>query len=118
VQANFPYLKPEAVKSAVDRFYGLRIEMKKHPNTEKEVSTSELLDWMRAIAHFFEEKVKAELGEPIRKPSPHKTRRGGRNSESLGRKTAFRRSQMSQQIDALAARFVEGTGSRFGEQRI
>ncbi len=61
VQANFPFLKNEAVKSAVSRFDNLRNEMKKHPNTEKEVSTSELLDWMRAIAHFFEEKVKAEL---------------------------------------------------------
>lgn len=61
VQANFPFLKREAVKSAVERFYNLRIKMKDHANTEKEVSTSELLDWMRAIAHFFEEKVKAEL---------------------------------------------------------
>jgi len=67
VQANFPFLKNEAVKSAVERFYGLRIEMKKHPNTEKEVSTSELLDWMRAITHFFEEKVKTELGKLLEK---------------------------------------------------
>jgi len=99
VQANFPYLKPEAVKSAVDRFYGLRIEMKKHPNTEKEVSTSELLDWMRAIAHFFEEKVKAELGELLEK-QPEKRAEIDGILKALDKKQPLDVA-LSQQIDAL-----------------
>lgn len=69
VQANFPYLNQEAVQSVVARFDQLRGEMKNHPNTEKEVSTSELLDWMRAIAHFFLTEVKGEL-EALLKKSP------------------------------------------------
>lgn len=99
VQANFPYLKSEAVKSAVDRFYGLRIEMKKHPNTEKEVSTSELLDWMRAIAHFFEEKVKAELIN-LSKTQPEQKAEVEAILKALDEKPPLD-DQVSRQIDVL-----------------
>lgn len=99
VQANFPYLKSEAVKSAVDRFYGLRLEMKKHPNTEKEVSTSELLDWMRAIAHFFEAKVKAALEELVEK-TPAKRPEIEPILKALAENLPLNES-LSQQVDAL-----------------
>lgn len=52
VAANFPKLEEDLLKKAVDRFYALREAMKEDPNTEKEVSTSELIDWVKVIHHF------------------------------------------------------------------
>lgn len=53
VRANFPFFAENLVKAAVERFDGLREEMKKELNTEKKVSTSELIDWVRVINHFY-----------------------------------------------------------------
>lgn len=52
VAANFPELDAGLMKKALDRFYALRESMKEDPNTEKEVSTSELIDWVKIIHHF------------------------------------------------------------------
>ncbi len=52
VAANFPELDASLMKKALDRFYALRESMKEDPNTEKEVSTSELIDWVKIIHHF------------------------------------------------------------------
>lgn len=54
VAANFPQLDKGLMKKALDRFYALREAMKEDPNTEKEVSTSELIDWVKIIHHFHE----------------------------------------------------------------
>lgn len=52
VAANFPELDKGLMKKALERFYSLRESMKEDPNTEKEVSTSELIDWVKIIHHF------------------------------------------------------------------
>ncbi|MEZ5039237.1 MAG: MoxR family ATPase [Saprospiraceae bacterium] len=54
VAANFPTLDHTLMQSALKRFYDLREAMKEDPNTEKEVSTSELIDWVKVIHHFNE----------------------------------------------------------------
>lgn len=54
VAANFPKLDADLMQQALDRFYTLRESMKEDPNTEKEVSTSELIDWVKIIHHFHE----------------------------------------------------------------
>ena len=52
VAANFPTLESTLMQTAIQRFYALREAMKEDPNTEKEVSTSELIDWIKIIHHF------------------------------------------------------------------
>ncbi len=99
VQANFPYLKKEAVQSAVALFEELRNDMKKHPNTEKEVSTSELLDWMRAISHFFQEKVKTEL-EKLLQTAPEKRAEIETVLKALEEKSSLDETMMAK-LDAL-----------------
>ena len=56
--ANFPELErtPEGVafaEKAIDRFKMLRDELKTNPTANKNVSTSELKDWMRILTHYF-----------------------------------------------------------------
>ncbi|MEZ4826170.1 MAG: MoxR family ATPase [Bacteroidia bacterium] len=66
VRANFPFLAESLVQTAVRRFDTLREDMKKELNTEKKVSTSELIDWVRVVNYYFLEEVLAGLEEKVR----------------------------------------------------
>lgn len=57
--ANFPQFGEKLaaengryVDKAIDRFTSLREELRNNPTVNKNVSTSELKDWMRVLAHF------------------------------------------------------------------
>lgn len=63
VAANFPELDADLMKKALDRFYALRESMKEDPNTEKEVSTSELIDWVKIIHHFHQKGEQQSIEE-------------------------------------------------------
>jgi MoxR-like ATPase len=59
--ANFPQFKNKLemegvtyVSGAIDRFIRLRDKLKANPTANKNVSTGELKDWMRLLAHYFE----------------------------------------------------------------
>ena len=59
--ANFPQFKAALdnkgtayVVKAIERFSKLREALKNNPTANKNVSTSELKDWMRILSHFFE----------------------------------------------------------------
>ncbi|MEN0004236.1 MAG: MoxR family ATPase [Bacteroidota bacterium] len=49
IEANFPKLDDQVQETALARFYALRKTMTEDPNTEKKVSTSELIDWVRIL---------------------------------------------------------------------
>lgn len=59
--ANFPQFKKKLeaegvayVSNAIDRFIRLRDKLRANPTANKNVSTGELKDWMRLLAHYFE----------------------------------------------------------------
>jgi MoxR-like ATPase len=59
--ANFPQFKKKLngeggdyISNAIDRFIGLREQLKANPTANKNVSTGELKDWMRLLVHYFE----------------------------------------------------------------
>jgi MoxR-like ATPase len=61
ILANFPQFKKKLEKeggvylsNAIDKFIGLRDQLKANPTANKNVSTGELKDWMRLLAHYFE----------------------------------------------------------------
>ncbi len=61
VSANFPQLDEELLDQILTRFDELRTAMKEDPNTEKKVSTSELLDWVKAINHFNQQSIRQQI---------------------------------------------------------
>lgn len=66
VRANFPFLAENLLQAAVRRFDRLRSDMQKELNTEKKVSTSELIDWVRVVNYYFLEDVIANLEETVK----------------------------------------------------
>jgi MoxR-like ATPase len=58
--ANFPHFKKGLngsvayVENAIDRFNKLREELKANPTANKNVTTSELKDWMGILSHFYQ----------------------------------------------------------------
>ncbi|MDX2246173.1 MAG: MoxR family ATPase [Bacteroidia bacterium] len=66
VRSNFPFLAENLVQAAVKRFDTLREDMKKELNTEKKVSTSELIDWVRVVNFYFLEEILGDLEEKIK----------------------------------------------------
>lgn len=46
-------LPPKLLEDIVSRFRALYEDMRKNPNTDKLVSTSELLDWLKVIYHYW-----------------------------------------------------------------
>ncbi|MDX1665711.1 MAG: hypothetical protein R3350_00695, partial [Saprospiraceae bacterium] len=58
-----PALNNELLDSLLKRFYKLRDAMEKDPNTEKKASTSELIDWVKAVNHLNKEEVREMLDE-------------------------------------------------------
>ena len=60
MESNFPTLASAAddqrsklIARAVERFEKLREEIRKNPASKKNVSTSELKDWVRVLDHYF-----------------------------------------------------------------
>ncbi len=53
-------LDQEWLRKTVRKFLDIHREMKKNPNTDKPVSTSELLDWLRVIT-FYQPQEKGEI---------------------------------------------------------
>lgn len=61
--ANFPALLTDLRQKAIDQFYDLRKRMLEDPNTEKKVSTSELIDWVRVLNEYDGKEMLAKLDE-------------------------------------------------------
>ncbi|MEM7374266.1 MAG: MoxR family ATPase, partial [Bacteroidota bacterium] len=66
IEANFPLLEFSVVSAAVGRFEKLRQAMKEELNTEKAASTSELIDWIRVINHYYVDTLLQKLDQHMK----------------------------------------------------
>ena len=66
VKAHFPTSPEKLVDAIIDRFLQLREEMRQDKgDAGKKVSTSELLDWVRVLSHYPEDRVLDELSREL-----------------------------------------------------
>lgn len=104
IQANFPLLKNSVVQAAVAKFESLRETMKADLNTEKAASTSELIDWIRVINHYYLDALIEDL-------TVRKTNIATNNEQEVQIKMAvydlFTRSLSADEGMDLRARIVE-----------
>ena len=63
ITSNFPDLGTGIKDKAIEQFYELRKKMHNDPNTEKKVSTSELIDWVRILNAMDEKEILSNLDE-------------------------------------------------------
>lgn len=73
IEANFPLLEFPVVSAAVGRFERLRQAMKEELNTEKAASTSELIDWIRVINHYYVDALIQKLDQTLKIIEEEKT---------------------------------------------
>jgi MoxR-like ATPase len=74
VDAHFPGLlaqRGELARQALARFMTLREQIEQDPNVSKNVSTSELIDWFRAIDHYSRLADAAPSFDPEKAPPYH-----------------------------------------------
>lgn len=69
VKAHFPASPEELMSAIIDRFLELREQMRQDKGDGgKKVSTSELMDWVRVLRNYPQDKVLADLAEKLLYP--------------------------------------------------